>query len=264
MNICWYRLFVRLLVKALPLSLIPMVSIHTQAQDPVFSQFYSAPLELNPAFAGSTEGGKIGLNYRNQWPRINQAYVTYAASYDQLFPFINSGFGISILADNAGRGLYKTTDVSLFYAYVLRVDHSLQIRFGVEAGFINSRVDWSRLVFLDQLDPEFGPISPGGLPYPSEEIPPEAGTSLSVVDISMGLLVFNETFYAGLALKHMNAPEFSFLNVNTDLTGPGLPMRISAHGGAEFDVLSLGRRGSVFVAPGIQYIRQGDFSQLNV
>ncbi len=264
MIICCYRLLARLMVKALPFCAVLLVGNYTMAQDPVFSQFYAAPLELNPAFTGGTEGGKIGLNYRNQWPRLNQAYVTYSASYDQFFPFISSGFGISVLADNAGRGLYKTTDVSLYYAYVLRVDQTLQIRFGLEAGMINSRVDWSRLIFLDQIDPEFGPISPGGLPYPSEEVPPETGTSLSVFDISMGLLVFNETFYGGLALKHMNAPEFSFLKINTDLTGTGLPMRVSAHGGAEFDVLSLGRRGSVFVAPGIQYITQGDFSQLNI
>jgi len=36
------------------------------AQDAQFSQFYAAPLYLNPAFAGSTSQALVGANYRNQ------------------------------------------------------------------------------------------------------------------------------------------------------------------------------------------------------
>ena len=235
-----------------------------QAQDPVFSQFFSAPLELNPAFTGNTEGGKIALNYRNQWPLINQAYVTYAASFDQFFPYLNSGFGLMVLADNAGQGLYKTTDISAFYAYHLKLNRSLSARLGVEAGWINTRVDWAKLVFLDQIDPEFGALSPGGLPYPSDEIPPETGNNVSVFDVSAGLLIFNDRFYGGISLKHLNTPQITFLNANTDVFS-GLPMRMSIHGGGEFDLFSVGSRGrKAFAAPNFQYIRQGSFSQLNI
>jgi type IX secretion system PorP/SprF family membrane protein len=233
------------------------------AQDPVFSQFYANPLGLNPAFAGNTKAGTVAMNYRNQWPGINQAYVTYAASFDQYFPYINSGFGISVLADDAGRGLYKTTDLSLSYAYNVRYNRDIQMRLGIEAGFISSRVDWSRLVFLDQLDPEFGPLSPGGLPYPTTELPPEDGNSVSVLDVSMGLLIYTEQFYGGLSLKHLNAPQFSFLKINPDLID-GLPLAISVHGGAEINLLTVGRRGEVFMAPNVQFIKQGPFNQLNI
>jgi hypothetical protein len=41
------------------------------AQDPQYSQFYAAPLYLNPAFAGATGQNRIGINYRNQWPAID-------------------------------------------------------------------------------------------------------------------------------------------------------------------------------------------------
>ena len=236
-------------------------SIH--AQDPVFSQFYAHPLGVNPAFAGKTEGGSAALNYRNQWPGINQAYVTYAASYDQYFSYINSGFGLSILTDDAGRGLYKTTDLSIYYAYHVRYNRNLQMRLGIEAGYINSRVDWSRLVFLDQLDPEFGAMSPGGLPYPTDEVPPLDGNAVSVLDVSMGVLVYNDKFYGGLALKHLNSPQFSFLKINEDLI-EGLPMTISLHGGAELNLITLGKRGQVFISPNFQYLNQGGFNQLNI
>ena len=233
------------------------------AQDPVFSQFYAHPLGVNPAFAGKTEGGSVALNYRNQWPGINQAYVTYAASYDQYFSYINSGFGLSVLTDDAGRGLYKTTDVSLYYSYNIRYNRNLQMRLGIEAGYINSRVDWSRLVFLDQLDPEFGALSPGGLPYPTDEIPPLDGNAVSVLDVGMGLLVYNDKFYGGLALKHLNSPQFSFLKINEDLI-EGLPLTLSLHGGAELNLRTLGKRGQVFLSPNFQYLNQGGFNQLNI
>ena len=238
-------------------------SCSLKAQDPVFSQFYAFPLGLNPAFTGNTEGGSVALNYRNQWPSIDRAYVTYAASYDQYFSYINSGFGISVLADDAGRGLYRTTDLSLYYAYNIRYNRNLQMRLGVEAGYISSRVDWSRLVFLDQLDPEFGALSPGGLPYPTDEVPPLDGNSASAFDVSMGFLIYNDQFYGGLSLKHLNSPHFSFLDINPGLVD-GLPLAISVHGGAEMDLLKIGRKGQVFIAPNVQFLKQGPLNQLNI
>ncbi|MCB0688341.1 MAG: PorP/SprF family type IX secretion system membrane protein [Saprospiraceae bacterium] len=234
------------------------------AQDPVFSQFYTAPLHLNPALTGITEGSKIALNYRNQWPSINQAYVTYAASYDQFFPYINSGFGLTILADDAGRGLYKTTVVQGSYSYNVKFRNNLQMRLGLAAAWISSRIDWAKLVFSDQLDPEFGATSPGGLPYPTEEIGPEGGNSVSVLDAIAGLVMFNEHFYAGFALKHLNFPQFSFLQVNDQLSASGLPLSLSLHAGTEIDLVKLRGKSDVFMSPGLQYIRQGRLSQLNI
>lgn len=254
----------RLGLLLLRISIILLIkSVHLDAQDPVFSQFYTAPLHLNPALTGISPDAKVALNYRNQWPSINQAYVTYAASYDQFFPKFNSGFGLSILADDSGRGLYKTTVVQANYSYNVRFNDDFQMRLGLSAGWIGSRINWSRLIFSDQLDPEFGAVSPGGLPYPTNEVPPESGNSTSVFDASAGMLFFNKTFYGGLTLKHLNSPQFSFLEVNNQLTG-GLPLSVSVHTGAEIDLVNLGGKSDVFVSPGLQYIRQGSLSQLNI
>ena len=48
--------------------------MQSYAQDLHFSQFYAAPLYLNPAFAGTAGGPRFILNYRNQWPGINNAF----------------------------------------------------------------------------------------------------------------------------------------------------------------------------------------------
>ena len=53
------------------------------AQDPHFSQFFSSPLTLNPAFTGKFFGTyRIAGNYRNQWPSINNAFTTSTISAD--------------------------------------------------------------------------------------------------------------------------------------------------------------------------------------
>ena len=53
------------------------------AQDPEFTQFYAAPLYLNPAFAGTARCPRIAMNYRNQWPALSGTFITEAFSYDQ-------------------------------------------------------------------------------------------------------------------------------------------------------------------------------------
>lgn len=235
----------------------------SEAQDPIFSQFYAAPLQLNPAFAGNTYAPRININYRNQWPDLNNAYITYAASFDQFLENLNSGFGLMILSDDAGQGLLKTNKISGFYSYRLQVDRDFFIKFGVEGSLIQTRFDWDQYLFGDAIDPTFGSVSPGGLPYPTEEIRPES-LSKAYFDISSGLLLYNPFFYAGVSVKHMNTPDEAILGVNSNLN-TGLPMRLTAHGGMEITLREGNkRRLPAFVSPNIMFIKQGDFGQLNV
>jgi len=246
----------------LSFAMISLSGASSYGQDPVFSQFSSAPLELNPALTGNTIGGSLALNYRNQWPGIDQAYVTYAVSYDHFVPYLSSGFGISLLTDNAGGGLYKTNNLNLHYAYNLRFTSTFNMKLGVEAGLINSRVNWSKLIFLDQIDPEFGAFSPGGIPYPTSELPPSS-EQVTVFNVSAGIIAHSKSVFLGISLNHLNTPELSFLKTNQE-TFAGLPMRFSVHGGAELTAFGLGKKGQVFIAPTFQFLKQGDFSQINI
>lgn len=243
--------------------LICLFSVSSSAQDPIFSQFYAAHLQLNPAFTGNTIGPYVSLIYRNQWPSLNKAYVTYAASVDKFVPYLNSGFGIMVQADDAGQGLLKTNKISGLYSYRVKVNDDFFLKLAAEGSVIQSTVNWDELVFFDQIDDINGPISPGGTPYPSGETRPEDLTK-TYFDFSAGLLAYGKVFYGGVGLKHLNTPDEAFIGVNETLYG-GLPLRLTIHGGAEIQ-LTRGnkRREASFISPNIMLIKQGDFGQVNV
>ena len=95
------------------------------AQDPIFSQFYAMPLQINPAFSGSAGAPRAGLAYRNQWTGFQSAYRTYAAYYEQSFDRLNSGIGFHLEGDNAGDGIFVTNRFSGAYAYRIKVNEQI-------------------------------------------------------------------------------------------------------------------------------------------
>ncbi|NBC25007.1 MAG: type IX secretion system membrane protein PorP/SprF [Bacteroidetes bacterium] len=235
---------------------------NAEAQDPVFSQFYLAPTQLNPAFVGNSNGPNFALNYRNQWPGMPNAYTTYAVAYDQFFERYSSGFGLIAMTDNAGDGILTTQKVGLQYSYKARINQSTYLKGGLEIAFVQNNLDWDKLIFFDQLDPEFGSVTPGGSTIPSAEVPPE---SLSFIypDISFGLAFYSSTFYGGMVLHHMNSPQNSFFEDSNPLQS-GVPLRWTLHGGAQFSRSQTYRPGDGFFSPNLIYTRQASFSQLNI
>ncbi len=81
------------------------------AQDPHYSQFFSSPLTLNPAFTGKFSGTyRLAGNYRNQWPSINNAFTTSTFSadvhllQDQIPNNDTWGIGLAGYSDNSSNG----------------------------------------------------------------------------------------------------------------------------------------------------------------
>ena len=233
-----------------------------KAQDAgVFSQFFAAPMQLNPALTGGTFAPRIFMNYRNQWPSLNNAFVTYAVAYDQMVPDINSAFGVSILSDVAGNGIYNTTSVNGSYAYMFKTSNDIYVKGGLEVGFTQIKLNWNELVFLDQLDPLTGRLDGAGNINPTNETTPFSFNKI-YPDFSAGMLVFNETFYGGMSVKHLNGPDESFLN---DFNASPVPVRWTVHGGTQINLRKNHRKyiEGTFISPNVMYVRQGAFQQLN-
>jgi type IX secretion system PorP/SprF family membrane protein len=227
------------------------------AQDPIFSQFHATPMQINPAFAGNTLAPRVALAYRDQWHNFNNAFSTAGITYDQFLPFINSGVGISLLSDRAGDNIYQKNALGLNYAYRLEVTNDMFIKIGVEAGATQSTIDWDRLIFLDQLDPV------GGIVNGTQEVRP-TNLSKTYFDISSGMLLYSPDFYVGFSLKHLNTPDESYFNSNSNLN-TGLPIRYAVQAGTQIPLDGRNKRKSTtFISPNILFVKQGPFAQVNV
>jgi type IX secretion system PorP/SprF family membrane protein len=218
---------------------------------------------MNPAFAGTAQAPFISLNYRMQYPSFvsGAAYSTFAVGYDQALNQSNSAIGFSVMTDDAGQGILKKTFASAIYSYKVQIREDVQAKIGVEAGLIQSNLNWDKLVFYDQLDPITGGVNPDGTPRPTSEVRP-AELNKSLFDLSTGLLLNAKNFYIGLSAKHLATPNEGYLNVNQNLR-VGLPVRWSLHGGYEI-TLQEGRRNKAktFVTPSVLVVKQGDFLQV--
>lgn len=244
------------------LLLFLFITCKVYAQDPIYSQFYNSPILINPAFAGNTRGALVSINYRNQWPSIENAYETYSLTYDQRWNK-SSGVGLYLTTDAAGNGALKTTKLGGIYSYRIRIQDEIYVKGAIDVAYGQSRIDQSKLVFLDNLDPQFGLMSPGGISIPTQEVLTPS-PSRSYLDVSSGVLLYTPTFYAGLSFKHLNSPNIDFID---DLTGEAgiLPVRWAVNGGAQFSFDQRNNaRDATFISPNILFVKQQDFWQLNI
>ena len=219
-----------------------------QGQDPQFTQYYANPLYLNPAFAGTSAQSRLVLDTRVQWASIPGSFQTYSVSYDQFFSQIKSGVGINIYYDKIGSGALSTTNARFSYAYELKINRDLFIRPAVEMGYVFKALDVNNLVFGDQL--VTGNSSSG------EIIPNQA---IQFADIGAGVLVYAPNYWFGFVMHHLNTPDQSFNNQDSEL-----PIKYSIHGGYRFQLKGKHRIDRDFLFVSAHYKAQGEFDQLDL
>ena len=233
-------------------------------QDIIFSQHYISPTLTNSAFAGLNAYPNFSANYRLQWPGLTSAYNTYALTYDQYFPAKNIGLGASVLTDDQGGGTLKTTKLKGIISYNLRFGDGWQLKFGVGAAYVRNSLDWDRLIFSDQLDPQFGFVDALGNPLISMEQRP-AALNNGFFDLDLGFLVYNPKYYFGISMIHANNPYDGFLFDQLDGTEVSLPILLSLTAGYQI-VIDYDNKGnpSTFISPNLLYARQSSFDQVNI
>ncbi len=247
------------MVRRIWLLVLMVISLAANAQDPEFTQFYAAPIYLNPAFAGSARCPRVCINYRNQWPALAKTYITYAASYDQHIDALSGGLGLVIMNDRAGEGTVSTTNISGIYSYQLNLSRTFSIKAGVQATYVQKKVDWDKLTFGDMIDPRYGFV------YQTQEVRPNETKSFA--DFSAGILLYSSKIYGGLAVNHLTQPDEAFIVQG----GSQLPMKFTGHLGAMLPVggssnyrYKQDRDEGTFISPNVLYVQQAAFNQINL
>ncbi len=252
--------------------LFVLFSEFAQAQDKHFTQFYAAPLTLNPALTGSMPGRyRVSGIYRDQWRGVlDDPYVTFGAAVDVNF---DVGFFDSRYKDQLAVGLlfvndkvpgidFSTNQISLSAAFHKGLDYDKKqfLTLGVQGTMAQRNINYENLSFDDQfnnVDAFVGPTA--------EDLP---GNNFSYADLNVGLnyryakktgLVFN----AGLAMHHVTKPQVSFYATSTDkdeepLSKSSLYSKYSAQLSVQ---LPLADR--LFLLPRVLFAIQGPHTEVN-
>lgn len=226
------------------------------AQDMHYTQFYAAPLYLNPAFTGANVCSRVSMTYRNQWPGINTTYQSYLLSFDHFLQAQKMGIGLQFATDKAGTGGLRTTLINPSFAYETKINKKVGIRFGIQPGVTIKSIQFDKLLFGDQ-------IARGGSSNPNSVATVETPTtSKTFVDLGAGTLVYTSNLWLGTSFYHINTPNESL----TGATNAKLPMKYSVHGGAKL-ALNKDEKDSdlrKYISVVMNYAGQGKFDQFDI
>lgn len=235
-------------------------------QDPSFSQFFSSPLNINPALTANINADwRLIANVRDQWIGPASPYVTGTISFDSKFlkgdaPDADEnnyiGIGGMLMYDDAMAGVVKSTYASLNFSYNINLFRAEETRHRLGLGFgaIYGRrhVDFTRIDFEEQFTGSgFNKNLPTGESALSSMKP--------YISASAGLLYSysSETnnLDLGVATFHLNEPRQTFLGDQNQR----LPMRKVAH--ANFETFL---NNDVVMVTNAVYQFQGEASYLSV
>jgi len=246
------------------------------AQDPVFSQFYSAKMFLNPALAADHQEMNFTLNNKMY---TNQMFDKYSLSqFTVIYPFTikkltlrtkglarsdhRSGAALSIFREVTGDNILNTHGVLVSFAQNIQLSSAHYLSLGLQGAYIDRR-GGGDLRWGTQYDYQMG--------YDEDIIP-----SLGDIDdlkamfgvVNAGICWFynnskitNEfsrekiDAFAGISLYNINQPKQSFFDNGEER----LRMNFKTHGGIKYKVNDL-----ISFFPNLLYVRQNADNQLNL
>lgn len=265
--------------------LISIISV--SAQDPSFSQFFSSPLNINPALTANINGKfRVISNYRNQWIGPANPYTTGTISVDsKIFQnhagnYVDEntrvGIGGMMMYDQSMAGALKSNYASFNVSGNIRLmkydgyemkgsrirhnnkasnDEAPEQRLGLGLGIIygNKQLDQTKLTFEEQfIGNGFDTNLPTGEAALSNMKPYFSTSAGLTYTFSSG----NTNFDLGIAAFHINKPKQSFLSDENQV----LARRYVIHSNFETilsDVLLLNTNGIYQNQAGASYFSVG-------
>src|SRR5215211_917650 len=215
------------------------ISSYCYGQDPSFSQFFSSPLNINPALTANINADwRLISNLRDQWIGPASPYMTGSISFDRKIMQNKMagveegnviGVGGMLMFDHAMAGVAKSVWASLNLSYQIKlIDADVKHKLGIGFGAIYGRrhVDFSRLDFEEQFT-GYGfnvnlPTGEAALSNMKPYFSASAGLTYSISSEQ-------SNFDFGVAAFHFNKPKQTFLENENQI----LAMRKVAHANFE-------------------------------
>ena len=196
--------------------LLCIVFMKSKSQDLHFSQYFNAPLLVNPANTGFNPlyDFRIGGNYRNQWASVGgNPYKTMslwgdAKLFNDRFETGWVGVGGALFNDAAGSGSLTSTQAQANIAYHQLLSDNSLLSAGVGLSYVQKSIDRSKLSFDNQWNGTFFDMNIS----PNE---PFVYNSTHYFDFQAGMNYAwfpSDNLYvnAGVSIMHINHPHEGF------------------------------------------------------
>lgn len=243
----------RKVFQTLPVLWLWLFVSELQAQDIRFSQFYQAPIYLNPAFTGTTDVGRAGLNYRIQGTNTQSNFTTLSGYVDYNFVDHSVSAGFLVLDDKDEVSGYRSTTVALPISYEFQINDWLVLKPALQPSYTSQRIDFSGILFADQLDNQGNIIG-----NTREAI---AGMAVNYFDVAFGTMAYGEKYWFGVSAHNLLENNVSFFEGGRET----LQRRVSLHGGYNIDVRPywMRNRQQRIIMPSFSVVMQGEFTQVD-
>ena len=221
-------------------------------QDAEFTQFYSNPIYLNPAFAGTNNCPRLSTNHRSQWTGLPNLFNTTSFSYDQNINKIHGGFGVMVLSDRVNNAI-QNNKISGMYSYELKISKKFTLRTGIEASFWQNKFNQNELTFVDMIDPIRG--------FVYSTASNTLNSSKNGLDFSSGILAYSDKFFLGFSTHHLTEPKQSIFSEDYKLE-----RKYTVNIGSHFPIGYKNSNGEKnwTVSPNLIFKKQGLNEQLNI
>lgn len=171
--------------KLLFLSIVFLLPISSLAQnDKLFSGYMFNGLLINPAYAGSQECLNINAIVKKQWIGMQGSPTSMILSGHT--PIKNEKVAVGIKIYNDQLGVTRHTGVHGVYAYRIKLNESLKLSAGIDAGVINISSNFASLASKTDGDIAFS-----------------QNFNSYIADFSAGLYLQNENYFAGISIPHL-------------------------------------------------------------
>lgn len=214
------------------------------AQDVRFTQFYTAPMHVNPALVGVFDGGtRITLGYREQYSSLlqSEAFKSATLGADWRIPVKRKGdflgVGACALRDQVGTSQFTLTNGALNLSFGKQLAGGKKARqylvAGAQAGYNNRSINWDNLWYSQQFDTRALAIDrtlASGEGF-------SGVSSGNYLDVNAGLLWYlraseTQSVYIGASYYHLNNPDVS---LHDDMKQT-MPRRWVGHAGGEVPI----------------------------
>lgn len=194
-----------------------LVAFFIQGQDQDFTQFYGAPISMNPALTGAFNGSfRFSSIYRDQWRKVlDNPIATFSAAADFRFNILKhnrskDAAGVGMIFYNDKPGLtFSTNRLMLSGAFHKGLGKSGEqfLSLGIQAGISQQNVNLSTLTFDDEFNGSTGYTEGTGENFPEN--------NFAFGDYNVGLNYsytpeHRINIYTGFSMSHILEPRISF------------------------------------------------------